>query len=77
MTHQKSVVVDGRLQGMGLDLACKVEGTLAGPSTLTVFQMTIESITGVPADLPEGIYQLEYEGSAERVRKTGDQWNVV
>jgi hypothetical protein len=77
MSNGKRIVVDGRLKGMGRDIPCKVSGIRVSAAQMTVFEMTDIGIVNPPQDLPDGIYELDYEGSGERFTKHEDVWKLL
>ena len=77
MASDKRVVVDARLRGMDRDVPCKVAGIRTSAPGAAVFEIKNVSIANAPKNLPDGIYEVVYEGSGERARKTGDYWELV
>jgi hypothetical protein len=77
MSDAKRIVVNGRLKGMDRDIPCKISGRKISRADSTVFEMTDLGIIDPPKGLPDGIYELDYEGSAERFTKTGDLWQLL
>jgi hypothetical protein len=77
MAMVQRIVVDGRLKGMGRDIPCKVSGIRVSGADTTVFEMTELGIVDPPEDLPDGIYELEYQGSAERFTKHEGVWKLL
>jgi len=66
---------------MDRDIPCKISGvqvTTPGVSLDdTVFEIEDIALVDPPADLPDGIYELEYEGSAERFTKHDGVWQLL
>ena len=77
MTDGKRVVVEARLKGMDRNVPCKVAGLQTSAPGAAVFEIRNISIVDVPKNLPDGMYEVEYVGSGERVRKTGNTWTLV
>ena len=77
MSNANRIVVNGRLKGMNRDIPCKVSGIQTNIPGDTVFAMADLALIDPPEDLPDGIYELDYEGSAERFTKHNGLWKLV
>jgi hypothetical protein len=77
MSDANRIVVNGRLKGMDRDIPCKVSGFQTNSPDDTVFAMTDLSLVDPPQDLPDGIYELDYEGSGERFTKHDGLWKLL
>jgi hypothetical protein len=77
MSKGKHLVVDGRLRGMDREVHCKVAGLQVSPPGAAVFEMTDISIVDAPQGLPDGIYELVFKDSGERVTKAGETWQLL
>ncbi len=81
MSDKKRILVNGRLKGMDRDIPCKVSGLkvprAATSLDATVFEIRDIALVDPPKDLPDGIYELAYEGSGERFTKHGDVWQLL
>jgi hypothetical protein len=63
MTVGKRVIVEGRLQGMNWKVHCRGAGLRTSSPDAVLFEIRDISILDVSEDLPDGIYELDYEGS--------------
>ena len=76
MANRRVVTVKAKLRGQDHEVECKVKGTRISRPGDAVFEMADLTVHDLPEGLPDGIYQLEYEGSGERIRKTGSRWEL-
>ena len=65
------------VEGDGPGRSLKGPGIQTSASSAAVFEIKDFRIVTAQAKLPDGIYEVEYEGSGERVRKTGDVWEMI
>jgi hypothetical protein len=66
-----TVLLPGRLNGMGRMTECSVLAEKESPNARTFCQfMVLEA----PADLPDGIYNVSFGGYSEKVQKLDGVW---
>lgn len=71
---RESVELSGRLKGMGRDLACSVTAIKVTLRGTDIYEYTRPMIFGVYEDLPNGRYQLEFDGRVVPLRRHDRAW---
>jgi hypothetical protein len=74
MSHREITIMNGILKGMGREEVCRVSGVKVSMPGTTVSHFAKLQITNAPNDLPEGHYEVTFNGQTDKVRKTNGFW---
>lgn len=73
---RESVLILGILHGVGVQSPCVVKAIKISIPKLDVFEYVTAEIAEAPADLPEGHYELVFEGRKMQVDRESGSWRV-
>jgi hypothetical protein len=67
-------MLQGQLKGMGHEAVCTVAAVKVSLPSSNVWEYAKCSIHNAPADLPDGQYEVTFNGRVERVKKERGFW---
>lgn len=73
---REAVLVYGVLRGVDIQSPCVVRAVKVSIPRLDVLEYVKAEIADAPADLPEGHYELLFEGRKMRVNRCSGDWRV-
>jgi len=73
---RETVLVHGVLHGTDVQSPCVVRAVKVSIPRLDVFEYVKAEIAEAPAELPEGHYQLVFEGRKMQVHRHSGDWRV-
>jgi hypothetical protein len=73
---RESVLVLGVLQGTGVQSPCVVRAVKVSIPRLDVFEYVKAEVAEAPANLPEGNYELFFEGRRMQVHRAFGDWRI-
>jgi hypothetical protein len=75
--HREVVLLSGRLLGMGREASCSLNALrISLPGTI-VSHFASFNIHQAPRDLPDGKYQVTFEGGTVPFEKRGSKWQAL
>jgi hypothetical protein len=74
MSHREIKVMSGHLKGMGREAKCLVSAVQVSMPGTNVSHYAKCKIQNAPDDLPEGSYQVTFDGQTENVKKSNGFW---
>jgi hypothetical protein len=72
--HRTSVVLPGRLIGMGLDVECDVSAVKVSLPGTNLFEYAKLGIHNAPGEMPDGDYQITFAGRTAAIKRYGGAW---
>jgi len=73
-SQRESVVIQGRLRGMGYAVPCMLVAVKVTLPSLDMFEYVKCEVVNAPAHLPDGQYEVSFEGRAMEVQKLDGRW---
>jgi len=73
-SRRENVLLDGRLAGMGYKAPCAVLAVKVSLPELGVCEYVTCDIQKAPAGLPDGRYEVSFEGRSMDVKKLDGDW---
>lgn len=73
-SKRESVILPGRLVGMGRDVNCKVRVVKVSLPGTAEYNCIRPVIYDAPSDLPDGPYSITFGGKTERVQRQHGAW---
>ncbi len=73
-SNRETVIAAGQLKGMGHEAACTVSAVKVSLPQLNISEYVKCDIHLAPQDLPDGPYQVTFEGRTMKVKKLGADW---
>lgn len=74
MLTRPTFTVKGRLKGMGREAECLVIGAKVVLPDRKEHPIPKLSIHNEPKDLPDGVYEVSFEGRNQPMRRKGNFW---
>lgn len=74
MSTRPTFTVKGRLEGMGREVECLVMGFKVFLANGKEHPFPKLSIHNEPKDLPDGVYEVSFEGKTQPMRRKGNFW---
>ena len=72
---RETVLVKGELRGMGHNSPCLVRAVKVSLPKLDVWEYVKAEVFEAPEELPDGVYEVNFEGRKVRAKKTFDGWS--
>jgi hypothetical protein len=72
--HREIVMMSGWLKGMGHEAECTVSAVKVSLPQLDISEYVKCDIHLAPEDLPNGVYQVTFEGVTMKVKKLDGDW---
>lgn len=77
MSQSRAVILPGVLRGMGHEVQCNVSARLVSlPNDNTPPVYTKLDVSGEPANLPDGLYELTFAGQTASYRRKQGLWEA-
>jgi hypothetical protein len=73
-SHRETVMMAGRLKGMGYEAECTVSAIKVSLPQLDIWEYVRCDIHFAPENLPDGLYQVSFEGRTMQVKKLDGDW---
>jgi hypothetical protein len=73
-SHREIVMMSGWLKGMGHEAECTVSAVKVSLPQLNIWEYVKCDIHLAPEDLPNGVYQVTFEGITMKVKKLDGDW---
>jgi hypothetical protein len=73
-SHRETVMMAGRLKGMGCEAGCTVSAVKVSLPQLKIWEYVRCDIHLAPEHLPNGSYEVSFEGRTMRVKKLDGYW---
>ena len=73
-SHRETVMMTGRLKGMGREAECAISAVKVSPPQLNDGEYVNCDIYFAPENLPDGQYEVTFEGRTMRVKKLDGDW---
>jgi hypothetical protein len=74
-SYRESLMLQGKLMGMGYDAPCTLSAVKVSLPQLNVLEYVRCEILDAPHDLPDGQYFVAFEGRMAGVRKMNGEWD--
>jgi hypothetical protein len=75
--HREVVVLSGRLRGMGREAACTLNAVKVSLPGTVVSHFAKCNIHQAPSDLPDGKYELTFDGERVLFEKRNAVWRAL
>lgn len=73
-SHREIVMVQGQLSGMGCKASCVVSAVKVSLPGTSLSEFAKCNIHHAPDELPDGQYQVTFEGRTAQVKKQNGNW---
>jgi hypothetical protein len=73
---REAVLVSGTLKGMNLEAACTVRAVKVSLPNLDILKWVRADIAHAPSELPDGAYNVNFEGRTMKVKKIAGNWEA-
>jgi len=74
-SHSTSFIKRAKLKGMGHEAECNVSGSLKSlPGSNIPPEPTKLDISGEPSNLPDGLYEVSFDGHTKSFRRKDGFW---
>ena len=73
-SHRETVMIAGRLKGMGYEAGCMVNAVKVSLPQLNIWEYVRCDIHLAPEDLPDGRYEVTFEGKTMAVKLLDGFW---
>ena len=73
-SNRETVMMAGRLKGMGREAECTVSSEKVTLPQLNIWEYVKCDIYLAPEDLPDGPYQVTFEGRTMQIKKLDGDW---
>jgi hypothetical protein len=73
-SNRETVIMAGRLKGMGHEAVCTVSAVKISLPHLNISEYVKCDIRLAPLELPDGPYQVTFEGRTMKVKKLDGDW---
>jgi hypothetical protein len=73
-SHRETVMMTGRLKGMGRQVGCTVSAVKVSLPELDIWEYVKCDIHLAPDDLPDGPYQVTFQGRTMEVKLLDGFW---
>jgi len=73
---REAVLVPGTLNGMKLEVACTVRAVKVSVIKLDIWEYVSADIAQAPSNLPDGAYNVSFEGRTMKVKKIAGNWEA-
>ena len=71
---REAVLLEGVLRGMDLEAPCTIRAVKVSLPQLDIWEYVAADVVRAPSDLPDGAYEVSFEGRKMRFRKTSQGW---
>ncbi|HMH13924.1 MAG TPA: hypothetical protein VK578_12525 [Edaphobacter sp.] len=71
---REAVLVSGTLKGMNQQVPCMVRAVKVSLLKLDIWEYVAANIVQAPSELPDGGYDVSFEGRSMKVRKIAGSW---
>jgi len=71
---REAVLVSGTLNGMNHQVPCMVRAVRVSVTRLDIFEYVSADIAQAPSNLPDGAYDVNFEGRTMNVKKISGNW---
>jgi hypothetical protein len=71
---REAVLVEGVLKGMNFEAPCIVRAVKVSLPELDVWEYVAADIAQAPSNVPDGTYEVKFEGRKMPVKKTARGW---
>ena len=73
-SRRENVILAAQLRGMGREVDCTVSAVKVSLPGTHLYEYTRLTILGEPTDLPDGQYEVAYDGRRDRVQRKFGAW---
>jgi hypothetical protein len=73
---REAVLVSGTLKGMNHQVPCMVRAIKVSLPNLDILEYVRADIAHAPSELPDGAYNLSFEGRTMEVKKIAGKWEA-
>jgi hypothetical protein len=73
---REAVLVSGTLKGMNHEVPCVVRAVKISLPNLDILKWVRADITHAPLELPDGAYDVSFEGRTMKVKKSAGNWEA-
>ena len=73
-SHRETVMLAGRLRGMGRDVECSVNAVRVSLPNSYEYEYARMMILNEPKDLPDGQYEVTSDGRTSKVQRKFGAW---
>ena len=73
-SHRETVMIAGRLKGMGYEAGCTVNAVKVTLPQLNIWEYVKCDIHLAPKNLPDGSYEVIFEGRTMQAKKLDGDW---
>jgi hypothetical protein len=73
-SRRETVMMTGRLKGMGREAECTIGAVMISPPLLDTGEYVDCDIYFAPEDLPDGKYEVTFESRTTEVKKLDGEW---
>lgn len=76
-SHRKNVMLAGRLRRIDQEVECTVRAVKVSLPGTAMYEYTNLMILDEPRNLPDGQYEVTYDGQTRKVQRTSGAWVSV
>ena len=76
MSIREAVLVSGTLRGMNHQVPCMVRAVKVSVMKLDIWEYVSADIAQAPSNLPDGAYDVSFEGRTMKVKKIAGNWEA-
>ena len=73
-SHRETVMMTGRLKGMGREAECTLSAVKISLPLINIWEYVNCDIHFAPENLPDGQYEVTFEGRTIQVKKLDGYW---
>ena len=73
---REAVLVSGTLEGMSHQVPCMVRAVKVSLPNLDILKWVRADIAHAPSELPDGVYNVSFEGQSMKVKKIAGNWEA-
>jgi hypothetical protein len=74
---REAVLVSGTLNGMNYQVPCMVRAVKVSLPNLEILKWVRADIADAPSELPDGAYNVSFEGRTVKVKKFAGNWEAT
>jgi len=71
---RESILLDGKLSGMGYQVPCRLRAMKVSLPLLRVWEYVGCSVVQAPGELPDGLYDATFDGRTMQLKKLDGDW---
>lgn len=76
ISSREVVMLSGTLKGANHEAPCTVRAIKVSLPNLDIWEYVSAAIAQAPSELPDGAYNVSFEGRTMKVRKVAGNWHI-